>query len=86
MPFHDAQFIRVDLRTGLNLAKIALTARDEVTRNRNRKNARKAHDTILRFLPKLKLTSQELSGIRPKLARLKSQLQKLGEREERVQE
>ena len=83
MPFEPLHFVRGELRTGFLLAKLALSARDEKTKKRNTENARKAYDAILHFLPKMRLTSEELSTLRPKLAELRSQLQALGEREER---
>ena len=72
-------FIRAELHTGLTLSRIALVASDERKRDRNRVNARKAYDALLHFLPTVMLSDVELTEVKESLARLRSDLQLLGE-------
>jgi septal ring factor EnvC (AmiA/AmiB activator) len=74
------EFLRTEFRVGLTAIKIAQTAKDEAKRNRNRRNAQAAYEAILRFLPKLTLTSREVDEVQSDLATLKAELQKLSER------
>jgi|KBSMisStandDraft_5_1062788.scaffolds.fasta_scaffold01135_18 hypothetical protein len=71
------EFLRTELRVGLTAVKIAQTAKDEAKRNRHRRNAQEAYEAILRFLPKLTLTSREGDEVQSDLATLKAELQKL---------
>lgn len=73
------QFVRTELRVGLTAIKIAQTASDEARRNRNWRNAQAAYEAVLRFLPKLTLTSKEVDEVQSDLARLQAELQKLSE-------
>lgn len=73
------EFLRTEFRVGLTAIKIAQTAKDEAKRNRNRRNAQEAYEAILRFLPKLTLTSREVDEMQSDLATLKAELQKLSE-------
>lgn len=73
-------FLFADLETGLAFCEIAASAdRDKKTRQRNRGNARKAYDTVLKLSEKLALTSQEKIVFDEKVAALKRALQTLGE-------
>lgn len=63
----------------MTLSRIASRASQPDTINRNRANAKKAYDTVLRFLPKTQLGDEEEVEIRSQLAKLKSALQSLGE-------
>ena len=73
------EFLRTELRVGLTAIKIAQTATDEAKRNRNWRNARAAYEAVLRFLPKLMLTSREADEVQSGLATLKAELQKPSE-------
>jgi len=75
----EIEFLRAELLTGLTLSKIAREARHEEKRNRNRLNARKAYDSILHFMQKANVGSEELNDIRSKLEQLRSELRLLGE-------
>lgn len=72
-------FIRAELKTGFTLARIALDAREGVKRERNRTNARKAYDSLMHFLPTLMLSDVELADVEESLAKLRVELQSLGE-------
>ncbi len=72
-------FLMTELDVGITFAKIALESGNEDTRTRNRRNARKAYDTALHFLPKIRETQAEDKQINGKLATLKTFLQSLGE-------
>jgi len=83
-PFNHAfgakvEFLRAELDTGLTLATIALHTAEQGKTNRNRMNARKAYDAILRFIPRAQLTSEETDEIKSALEVLRSKLLELGE-------
>ena len=75
----ETQFLRTELLAGLNFSKIALAAEDESKIERNRVNARKAYDALLRFIPDAVLSSEETKEINSQLSELKADLQRLGE-------
>jgi len=72
-------FLRSELHTGFTLTGIARDSRDRARAERNRANARKAYDAVLRFAPKAGLSPDETAEIKSKLAQLRSELQHLGE-------
>lgn len=76
----EIEFIRAEVLTGLTFAKIALGSRHQDKIDRNRVNARKAYDTLLRFMPRDNVTTEEWDEVRAKIAELKTQLQRLGEK------
>jgi hypothetical protein len=73
------EFLRAEALTGLTFSRIALDARHREKIERNRVNARKAYDTLLRFMPRDDSTPGPWEEIRAKIAELKSELQQLGE-------
>ncbi|PYV69661.1 MAG: hypothetical protein DMG96_33370 [Acidobacteria bacterium] len=75
----EIDFLRSELSTGLTLTGIAQDSRDRARADRNRANARKAYDAVLRFAPKVGLSPDETAEIKSKLAQLRSELQRLGE-------
>lgn len=75
----EIEFLRAEVQTGLTFARIALGARHQEKRDRNRVNAKKAYDTLLRYMPKDHATWGAWDDVRAKIAELKSQLQQLGE-------
>ena len=77
--FQDVELIKTELKAGLTFSKIALQAKDTAKISRNTANARKAYDTLLRFLNKSLLSEEELAEVEPMLAKLKSNLLELGE-------
>ena len=75
----EIDFLRLEIDTGLTLAKIALDAHRHDRRDRNRLNARKAYDTVLRFIPRVNLTPEETSEMKIRVEHLKAELLRLGE-------
>jgi acetylornithine/succinyldiaminopimelate/putrescine aminotransferase len=75
----EVGFLRTELLVGLTLTKIAMDAQHRDKIDRNRANARKAYDTVLRFMPRVSITRDEAIEINAKLAKLKSELRELGE-------
>jgi hypothetical protein len=73
------QFLRTELFAGLTRATIARNAEDDKKRQRNRLEARKAHDAILRFLPLTPLSQEEKADIESTLNELAFVLRSLGE-------
>src|SRR5215467_14071524 len=50
------EFLRTELFAGITRTNIAQSTPDESKKQRNRREARKAYDTILRFLPQMFLS------------------------------
>ena len=75
----STDFLRVDVATALTFSGIALQTDDAVKRQRNRRAARRAYDTIRRFAKHVTLASDDAQMLASDLARLKSELQTLGE-------
>lgn len=73
------EFLKVDVATGLTLAKAALTTGSAEKRERNQKSARKAYDTIVRILNKITPTEADAKELNDSLDELKANLVKLGE-------
>lgn len=69
----------MELDTGLTFVERAAVSGDEEARLRNHKNARKAYDTALQFIPRATLTPTEKRCIEEKLAALKARLEAAGE-------
>jgi hypothetical protein len=76
----QTEFLRTELFAGITRANIARNTPDESKKERNRREARKAYDTVLRFLPQMYLSEKEKEQIDSKLAALKSALRSLGEK------
>jgi hypothetical protein len=72
-------FLRAELFAGMTRANIAQTTSDEDKKDRNRREARKAYDAILRFLPQTFLSEEEKEQIDSRLADLKFMLLSVGE-------
>lgn len=75
----DVAFLRTELLTGLTLSGIALRTTHVEKRRRNRANAKKAYEAVLRFLPGTQVPPDQEDEIRIKLEELKGELQRLGE-------
>jgi hypothetical protein len=76
----STDFLKVDLQTALTFSGIALqSADDPVKRQRNRKNARRGYDMIVRLVEKVSLTDDDVQYMTRNLHRLKTDLQQLGE-------
>jgi hypothetical protein len=75
----SAEFLKTDVETALTFSSIALQSEDLSKKQRNRRNARKGYDTIVRLAGRIRLTSDDEEFLTEKLTRLKSELQRLGE-------
>jgi hypothetical protein len=71
-------FLLVDLDLAMTFMDIAKASRIEETTRRNHDNARKAYNTALRLLEKLKLDAGQRKAIDVKMALLKTRLQTVG--------
>jgi hypothetical protein len=80
--FQDAviRFLNTEADVGLTLASLAAESRDAKKRLRNRRNARKAYDSALRYFDKAAPTDAELKVVQQKMATLRELLKSLGER------
>lgn len=72
-------FLKVDVETALTFSGIALQTDNSVKKERNQRSARKAYDSVLKLAEKVDLTDQDVQTLSRNLARLKSELQTLGE-------
>jgi hypothetical protein len=75
-----ADFLRVDVETALTFSGLALETDNNEKRQRNRKNARKAYDTILRLGKNVTLTPAQAKHMQEKISRLKRELELLGDK------
>ena len=75
----SAEFLKLDVQTGLTFSSTALTADNEEKKERNRKAARKAYDTVLRLGKKIELTNAEKRLLNRGLKKLRGELTALGE-------
>lgn len=73
-------FLRAELQTGMTMSRIALSANGDAKKQRNCAHARKAYDSILHFLPGAILSPDEAKEVETKLARLRADLELLGEK------
>ena len=72
-------FIKADLQTALTFSGIALQSKDDDDkRRRNHANARRGHDTIVKFLKTVTLSAKDTRYVSRNLRRLKSELKELG--------
>lgn len=72
--------LRTDLRVGLTFARIASKAADgSAIQVRNRANAHKANNSVLRLSKRLDLEKAEMEELADGLERLKAALEALGE-------
>jgi thymidylate kinase len=72
-------FLKVDVATGLMLAKAALSSHNAEKKQRNQKSARKAYDTIVRMVKKITPTDTDARQLNDGLHQLKADLIELGE-------
>ncbi len=76
-----ADFLFLDTEIALSMAKSALSAgADTQKKARSQRIARRAYNTILHLSQRLKMTKQEDSELRKKLAAIKRELEQSGER------
>jgi hypothetical protein len=74
-----AEFLMADLDTAMVFLDVAETSGCEDTVQRNRNNARRAYDMVLRLFTTLKLSETDREAITAKLAVLKKRLEAAGQ-------
>jgi len=57
------QFLQTEISTGLTFARIAGDAGDAEKRRRNRQSAQEAYDTVVKFAPRVALSSDEFRDL-----------------------
>lgn len=75
----STDFLKLDLQTALTFTGLALETDDGLKKERNRRAARKAYDTILHLIDRVTLTDDQAEFFEKNLVQLKSDLVKLGE-------
>jgi hypothetical protein len=73
------EFLLTELKTGGTFVELARQSVDNGKIRRNRQNARKAYDSVLKFIDRVVLSDGERSRIDDSLRTLKNSLKKLGE-------
>ena len=73
-------FLNTEADIGLNFAHFAAESRDAKKRVRNRRIAREAYDSVLRYLDRGAPTDEELKLVQQKILTLRELLKSLGER------
>ena len=76
----NADFLKIDVETALTFSGLALHTDNKEKILRNRKNARKAYDTILRLWQHVTFTPSEEGYMHEMLGRLKNDLELLGDK------
>ena len=77
---HNAfEFLLTDLDTGLTFMDVADSTRNMAVRRRNHANARRAYDSVVRFMRNLSLDDTQRKALAERLALLKSRLENVGE-------
>ena len=76
----NADFLRIDVETALTFSQMALETDNPEKRDRNRRNARKAYDTITHLRGKVVFTAAQEEHMNEKTEHLKRDLTKLGEK------
>jgi hypothetical protein len=76
----NADFLKIDVQTALTFTGLALETDNEEKKIRNRKNARKAYDTILHLWDNVTFTPTDEGYMHEKMGRLKGDLELLGEK------
>ncbi len=73
-------FLEVEADTGLTLAQLAAKSDDAKARTRNRLHARQAYDKLVKYRGTAAAAAgEELDALDTKIAKLRAQLQSLGE-------
>src|SRR5215472_13553333 len=75
----NADFLLIDVETALTFSKMALETNDEAKKHRNRINARKAYDTILRHWNRVTFSPGDEVHMHEMMSHLKHDLAMLGE-------
>jgi hypothetical protein len=80
-PRPGLEFLFVEIRTGMTFARIARDALpfENEKAERNRGNARKAYDTVLKFRGRVKMNSAANKALDAGLDELRTSLRTLGE-------
>jgi hypothetical protein len=73
-------FLKADVEAAVTFMEIARSAQNPAEQDRNRHAARRAYDTVIRLIGRVKLTDADSQVLGARLARLKSGLCRLGER------
>ena len=76
----NANFLRIDVETALTFSGLALRTDNQEKLKRNRKNARRAYDTILHLWHHVTFTPSQEGYMHEMMGRLRNELELLGER------
>lgn len=74
-----AEFLKLDVETALTFLLTARQSADESRRQRNRRAARRAYDTVVRLIERLKLSDEDRRTLALGLEQIRSELKSFGE-------
>ena len=75
----SVDFLKIDLETALTFLKIARQAQDSARKERNRRAARKAYETVAKLVGKVELNDEDRRILIDGLQQLQKELEALGE-------
>ena len=73
------EFLKIDLETALTFLNIARQAHDSARKERNRRAARKAYDTVIKLIGKVELNDLDRQTVTDGLLQLRRELETMGE-------
>jgi hypothetical protein len=73
-------FLQIGVKTGLLLTDIALDANEEYRITRNRENARRAYESVRKFMSRIPVSDDDYSALQQKLQELEHRLRTLDRR------
>jgi hypothetical protein len=76
---NNVDFLIIDLAVALTFMEVADATGIDETRHRNHRNARKAYDTVARFLHKVRTDSEQQAEIDLRMETLRARLIAVGE-------
>ena len=74
-----AEFLKLDVQTALTFLFTVRSSEDETRRVRNRKAARRAYDTVVKLMKRVKLSEEDTRKLQVGLEQLRSELEEVGE-------
>jgi len=76
----STDFLKLDLATALTFTGIAFSTQNPQLKERNRRSARRAYDTVVHLRGKIEVSESDAEILKEGLRRLRSELRKLGEK------
>jgi len=75
----SVEFLKIDLQTAFTFLRVARQTDDPIRKHRNCRAARRAYDTVVKLMGKVRLNKQDRQTVVLGLEHLRSELQEFGE-------